>query len=312
MTMDVDEARTVVEAASLHVWQSQWGDALGLLRPLHGAAVLQGHEQGEVAYLLGITVGAGGDWQGAESLLREAIAIGDEATRELAETALSQILQQEVADVAIQDGEGIDPDECPAVLAAADEAYHASNWDLAQSSYQALYGGRRVPDNYRYAGALGLGRCEAYRGNYDVGAQYAAYVVENDPNLAVDAANLLEWIKGQRTAVAAVADGATPDELKKLKQAADQALESRDYDHAFAFYAAIASGPTISPVDRAIGYLGMAWVQWHRGEDDEARANMRIAARDGSSETAMTAEELLAALNNEHKAEQLIDQLKSF
>ena len=103
-------------------------------------------------------------------MLREAIATGDEATRELAETALSQILHQEVADVAIQDGEGIDPDECPAVLEAADEAYHASNWDLAQSSYQALYGGRRVPDNYRYAGALGLGRCEAYRGNYDVGA----------------------------------------------------------------------------------------------------------------------------------------------
>ena len=54
-----------------------------------------------------------------------------------------------------------------------------------------------------------------------------------------------------------------------------------------------------------------AWVQWYRGEDDEARANMRIAARDGSSETAMTAEDLLAALAHEHKAEQLIDKLKS-
>jgi len=38
---------------------------------------------------------------------------------------------------------------------------------------------------------------------------------------------------------------------------------------------------------------------------------MRIAARDGSSETAMTAEELLAALAHEQKAEQLINQLKS-
>ena len=46
MTIDVNEARTVVEAASLHVWQSQWGDALALLRPLHSAAVLEGHEQG--------------------------------------------------------------------------------------------------------------------------------------------------------------------------------------------------------------------------------------------------------------------------
>ena len=309
--MDVNEARSVVEAASLHVWQSEWGDALRLLRPLHGAAVLQGHEQGEAAYLLGITVGAGGDWNGAELLLREAIAIGDEATRELAEAALSQILHQEVAELAIQDGEGIDADECPAVLAAADEAYHASDWDLAQSRYQALYAGRRVPDNYRFAGALGLGRCEAYRGNHEAGAQYAAYVVENDPNLAVDAANLLEWIKVQRAAVAAVADGATPDELKKLRQAAEQALEARDYDHAFTFYEAIADGPTISPVDRAIGHLGMAWVQWYRGEDDEARTNMRIAARDGSAETAMIAEDLLAALAEKHKAEQLIDQLKS-
>jgi hypothetical protein len=309
--MDANEARTVVEAARLHVSRYEWGDALGLLRPLHGAAVLQGYEQGAVAYLLGITMGAGGDWQGCEPLLREAIATGDAETRELAETALSQILHQEVADLAIQDGEGIDPDECPAVLAAADEAFHTRNWDLAQSNYQALYGGRRVPENYRYAGALGLGRCEAYRGNYDVGAQYAEYVVENDPNLEVDAANLLEWIKGQRAAVAAVADGATPDELKELKPAAVQALNARDYDHAFAIYEAIANGPTIAPVDRAIGYLGMGWVQWHRGEDDEARANMRIAARDGSSETAATAEELLAALAREQRAEQLIEQLKS-
>jgi hypothetical protein len=309
--MDVDEARTVVEAARLHVWRFEWGDALGLLRPLHSAAVLQGHEQGEVAYLLGITVGAGGDWQGCEPLLREAIATGDAATRELAETALSQILHQEVADLAIQDGGGIDPDECPAVLAAADEAYHLRNWDLAQSNYQALYGGRRVPDNYRYAGALGLGRCEAYRGNYDVGAQYAEYVVENDPNLKAAAADLLEWIKTQRAAVAAVADGGTPDELKELKPAAVQCLNTRDYDHAFAIYEAIANGPTIAPVDRAIGYLGMGWVQWHRGEDAEARANMLIAARDGSSETTSTANELIAALAREQKAEQLIEQLKS-
>ena len=309
--MDVDEARTVVEAARLHIWRSEWADALGLLRPLHSAAVLQGHEQGAVAYLLGIAIGAGGDWQGCEPLLREAIAAGDAETKELAETALSQILHQEVANLAIQDGEGIDPDECPVVLAAADEAYHARNWDLAQSSYQALYGGRRVPDNYRYAGALGLGRCEAYRGNYDVGAQYAQYVVENDPNLEVDAANLLEWIKGQRAADAAAADGGTPDELNELKPAAVQALNGRDYDHAFTFYEAIAKGPTISPVDRALGYLGMGWIQWHRGEDDEARVNMQIAAREGSAETAATAEDLLTALAREQKAEQLVDQLKS-
>ena len=55
----------------------------------------------------------------------------------------------------------------------------------------------------------------------------------------------------------------------------------------------------------------MAWVQWYRGEDDEARTNMRIAARDGSAETAMIAEDLLAALAERQKAEQLIDQLKS-
>jgi hypothetical protein len=37
---------------------------------------------------------------------------------------------------------------------------------------------------------------------------------------------------------------------------------------------------------------------------------MQIAARDGSSETTATAEQLLAALAREQKAEQLIDQLK--
>ena len=47
--MDVNEARTVVAAARLHVDRYEWGDALAMLRPLHDAAVLQGHEQGEVA-----------------------------------------------------------------------------------------------------------------------------------------------------------------------------------------------------------------------------------------------------------------------
>ena len=262
-------------------------------------------------YLLGVTMRAGGDWQGGETLLREAVATGDAATRDLAETALSQILHQEVADLAIQDGGGIRPDECPIVLAAADEAYFARNWDLAQSNYQALYGGRMVPDNYRYAGALGLGRCEAYRGNYDVGAQYAEYVRENDPNLEVDATNLLEWITGQRAGLAAAVDGGTPDELKELKQAAVEALSRRDYDHAFTFYEAIANGPTISPVDRAIGYVGIGWVQWHRGEDDQARANMQIGVRDGRPELVAIAERLLAALAREQKAEQLIEELQS-
>src|SRR5262245_26781366 len=245
--MDVDEARTVLATARVHVGLYEWGDALALLRPLHEAALLQGHEQGEVAYLLGVTVGAGGDWQGCEPLLREAVDTGDADIRDKAETALSQLLHQEVADLAIQDGGGIHPDECRTVLAAADEALHANNWDLAQSNYQALYGGRLVPDNYRYAGALGLGRCEAYRGNYDVGAQYAGYVAKNDPNLQVDANNLLEWIKNQRAGLAAADDGGSPDELKELKQAGMRALSMRDYDHAFTCFEAIAKGPTIAP-----------------------------------------------------------------
>jgi hypothetical protein len=309
--MDVDEARTVLSAGRIHVALAEWGDALHLLRPLHAAAVLQGHEQGEAAYLLGVTLQAGGDWDGGEALLREAVDTGAPDIRDKAETALSGLLHQEVANLAIQDGGGIRPDECPAVLAAADEAYWAKNWDLAQSNYQALYGGHFVPDNYRYAGALGLGRCEAYRGNYDVGAQYAEYVVQNDPNLQVDATNLLEWIKAERAGLAAAADGGSIDELNVLRRAADEALSRRDYDHAYTMYEAIANGPTIAPIDRAIGWVGMGWVHWHRGDIDQARVALRIGAQDGRPNTAELAGKILAALDQNQKAEHLIDELQS-
>jgi tetratricopeptide (TPR) repeat protein len=307
--VDEHEARQLLVAAEDWTRSYQWGEALEVLRPLYAARVLQGAEHGRVAYLIGLATLWGEGAPTAEPYLREAIDAGDAATREAAETLLSRSLHEEVADLAIQDGGGIRPDEAATVLSTADELLRANDWDHAQGYYTALYNAKDLPDTYRYAGALGIGRCESARGNYDTAIPYLQYVIDNDPALKGAAEAQLQETHSQQAALTMASDGGDAGEYKELRQAAITAVSGHVFDTAYRYYEAIAEGPSISAPERAWGALGMGWVEFTRGEVDQARGHLMWAERDGTAKTVAGARRALGWIEHTEAAEQILEEL---
>jgi tetratricopeptide (TPR) repeat protein len=307
--MTPDEAKSVLAAAWDASAVHRWAEVDEMLRPVHTSNVLTGTDQGDTAYLLGLAYFHLGFTDAAKMWLTDASTTAAAANRANAQQELIALEHNAKAITAeASDGVG-DKSEGAAVLAAADEALQAGDFDRAQEHYTAVYDSS-LEVAIRTKGALGLGTVLAHRGDLAAAKQYADYVLSRGlADSAPQAQTLLDWIKQQDAATAAMSDGASVDEYLATNQAAMEARDNGNPEHARALLLTLFDASHLAPAERSVVAFNLGVAEATLGMYDDARLHLELAAH-GPPDVAAAAAQGIAAMDRHESAEEVLAKLQ--
>jgi tetratricopeptide (TPR) repeat protein len=306
--MTPDEAKAVLVAAGESAQFQQWQDVDHLLRHVYDKQLLTGTDQGDAAYLLGLAYLNTAALDAAAGMLTEASTTASTAKRAEAKQHLAELARHDTAVDAEVDG--VDQKESTAVLAAGEDALGRGDLDEAYTHYWAAYDGQ-ADIGPRAKAALGIARVWAHRGDLTQATQYAEYVVgTGQAGPAAEAKTLLEWIKDQQGATAAIADGTTADEYATLSTTARSAFFAGDYERALPVLESIIAAPQLGSTEHAKAALNAGLAEMMLGRTAEARAHFEFAAAHGPAATVQKAQTRLASMDSHEKAEQLVAEFE--
>jgi hypothetical protein len=306
--MTPDEAKAVLTAARDSAQFHQWEDVDHLLRHVYDQQLLTGTDQGDAAYLLGLSYLNTGALDAASGMFTEASTTASTDKRAEAKQHLAELTRHDTAVDAEVDG--VEQKEAAAVLAAGDDALARSDLDDAYTHYWAAYDGH-ADTAPRAKAALGIARVWAHRGDLTQATQYAEYVAgAGEAGPAADAKILLDWIKEQQGATTAAADGTTADEYLELSTAARSAFFSEDYTQALPLLLSIIAAPQLGSTEHAKAALNAGLAEVMLGQFSEARAHFEFAAAHGGQAIVQKAQFRLAALDRHDHAEDLVAEFE--
>lgn len=305
--MTPDEAKAVLVAANDAATYHQWAEVDHLLRPVYDGGLLQGTDQGDAAYLLGVAYLDTAAWDAAHYMLTEASTSASDAHRAEAHRRLDEINRQDTATDAAFDG--VEQGEAASVLAAADDALARGDYDTANAHYSSVYNGH-AEDEPRAKGALGIANVHAHRGELTEAKQYAEYVAGTGvPAAAAGARTLLDWIAQQQGADTAIADGTTADEYKQVHDAVQSAFFSGDYAHVRTLCLSMIDSPQLAATEHAKMAFNAGMAELYLGMEHEAREHFDFAVAHGPTQVADKAQRRLAAIDRQDHADMLVAEL---
>jgi tetratricopeptide (TPR) repeat protein len=305
--MTPDEARAVLVSARETAEFQSWQDLHDLIHPVYEARVLTGTEQGEAAFLVGEASRGLGSWDAAVSFYEEAATT---ATPEIQATVQKRLAEAGRIDTAHNaEADGVVQDEAAAVLAAGDDAMRHDDLTGALEHYRAAYRGV-VDGEPKYRAALGIARACAHLEELDEAASMAEYVAENaDGDLATQGKELVEWIRVQRQASEAAADGVSAGEFKELVAAAKVAYQAGSYEQALELFLALSQSTELSGTDQAKMAYNVGMVHRVLGNEEEAKPFFEHASEHAPADAAASARAELAKIARHEAAEALVDAL---
>lgn len=304
--MTPEEARAVLASATEMAHYHQWDDVDHLLRHVYDEHLLQGTDQGDAAYLLGLAYLNTHSMDAAHYMLTEASTTATHEHQAEARRHLEEITRLDTATDTSFDG--VVQSEAAGVLAAADDAVQRADYDDANAFYTQVYNGHD-DEATRARAALGIATVRAHQGNLPEALQYAEYVAGTSTPSASAAHTLVEWIHQQQGADAMTADGTTVNEYLATKEAANSAFFNGDFAHAHTLYLSILASSQVAAADLAKAAFNAAQSELFLGLDADAREHFQFAVAHGVGDIVQHAQSKLQLLDNHDRAEALVHEL---
>jgi hypothetical protein len=303
--MTPDDVRKVLDSAADLAELERWDDLYELLHPVDEAGIVAGEDAGEAAYLLGLSCRGTGSWDAAASYFEAAAAQGSAVVKDDALGMLEAIRRMDTATDATADG--VTQPEAASVLAAGNGALERGDYPIAVNYFRQVYDGP-VDDEPRFQAALGIARVHAYRHELDDAEDYANHVKSEGPEgLSSQAAELLVWISGQRTAAQATDDGVAADEFTQAADAAMALYETRNYAEALTLFLRVYGSEHVPATSRALHALNAAVCHLSLDDDASARPLLEYAIAHGLEDTKANARSLIEHLDTLTEAQRLVE-----
>jgi tetratricopeptide (TPR) repeat protein len=305
MALDDAELAVIFEAAERHLDNRDYNSLFQLLHPVADGGETNGPNLGRVYFYIGEALTGLDSPADAVAYYQAAVLFAKEPYRTDGQLRLDEYGRTNAAAAAQADGVAGE-DEAKLVLEAGWDAIRRRDYAEARRWYDHAWDGIQLTDQQMARAAIGLAWCELQTGEFENVDGYLEIAEARDPNVESEVAELRENLEVRRRWTHLGDDGVALGEYLELNDAAVRAARDGDYETAVRLLEQILDSNVVSGTDRGRVLRNLGIVHVYRHDYDEARSALREAARVGNAETQQQCNEMVAKLDQNAEAHDIV------